>query len=187
LPKSDSGRLRKKAFMKYVALVHCFAILLSCNPDANPSDIPVSAAPNILLILADDMGKDAGPGFSEGSFKPNRPNLAKIRNEGLVFNNRSGECENGVGSGTVEYPELNVNYHVNYPSYDHEKGSTLTGVIINSTGHPNPGQLYRVDMHNTVRTLLARGKSQREIAHELGIHRQTVRKIMKASLKNRIV
>ena len=33
------------------------------------------------------MGKDATQGFSEGSIKPSTPNLDKIRNEGLVFNN----------------------------------------------------------------------------------------------------
>jgi arylsulfatase A-like enzyme len=33
------------------------------------------------------MGKDATSGFAEGSTKPNTPNLDKIKNEGLVFNN----------------------------------------------------------------------------------------------------
>lgn len=42
---------------------------------------------NILLIISDDMGKDATSGFSEGDIKPNTPNLDQIKNSGLVFNN----------------------------------------------------------------------------------------------------
>ena len=37
--------------------------------------------------------------------------------------------------------------------------------------------MYRVDMYYTVKTLLERGKSEREISRELKIHRNTVRKI----------
>ncbi|MGJ8679167.1 Lcl domain-containing protein [Paraglaciecola sp.] len=43
--------------------------------------------PNILLIIADDMGKDATNGFSEGLVKPTTPNLDDIQNQSLSFNN----------------------------------------------------------------------------------------------------
>ena len=43
--------------------------------------------PNILLIIADDMGKDATNGFSEGQIKPTTPTLDDIQNSGLSFNN----------------------------------------------------------------------------------------------------
>ena len=51
------------------------------NPD------PMESSANILLIIADDFGKDACNGFSEGSIKPNMPNIDAIRNAGLTFNN----------------------------------------------------------------------------------------------------
>lgn len=45
------------------------------------------SSPNILLIIADDMGKDATFGFSEGNIKPNTPNINNIKNLGITFNN----------------------------------------------------------------------------------------------------
>ena len=42
--------------------------------------------------------------------------------------------------------------------------------------------MYRVDMYYTIKTLLERGHSQRQISKELGIHRKTVLKI-KTSLE----
>ncbi|MFK7808461.1 MAG: sulfatase-like hydrolase/transferase [Saprospiraceae bacterium] len=77
----------------------CLALLmlaLSCHSDDDQAgaiaalpDLPNNTItqPNILLIIADDMGKDATPGFSEGTIKPNTPNIDKVRNEGLSFNN----------------------------------------------------------------------------------------------------
>lgn len=57
------------------------------DDDGGTTDPTGDNQPNILLIIADDMGKDATPGFSEGSVKPNTPNLDGIRNSGLSFNN----------------------------------------------------------------------------------------------------
>lgn len=74
--------------MKHLTILLLTVVLFSCHTkeddtvEPNPSDTP-----NILLIIADDMGKDATSGFAEGSTKPNTPNLDKIKNEGLVFNN----------------------------------------------------------------------------------------------------
>ena len=74
--------------MRHLPLLFFIAFFFACNQDEETQIIPsVSSSPNILLIIADDMGKDATPGFSEGSIKPNTPNLDKIRSEGLVFNN----------------------------------------------------------------------------------------------------
>ncbi|MDO5980626.1 sulfatase-like hydrolase/transferase [Flavivirga spongiicola] len=44
-------------------------------------------APNILLIIADDMGLDAAPGYDIGSTKPNMPNLQNLINSGIKFTN----------------------------------------------------------------------------------------------------
>lgn len=44
-------------------------------------------SPNILLIIADDMGLDASPGYNIGNLKPQMPNLQDLINTGLTFNN----------------------------------------------------------------------------------------------------
>ncbi|WP_136481891.1 sulfatase-like hydrolase/transferase [Cognatitamlana onchidii] len=43
--------------------------------------------PNILLIIADDMGLDATPGYDIGNVKPNMPNLVSMMNNGIRFTN----------------------------------------------------------------------------------------------------
>jgi arylsulfatase B len=78
--------MRKTGFIFTI----CLLVLFGCNKDeASDVDNEVStpSTPNILFIIADDMGKDATAGFSEGSTKPNTPNLNAIKNNGLVFNN----------------------------------------------------------------------------------------------------
>lgn len=59
----------------------------SCKKESSDDTAAESAAPNILLIIADDLGKDAINGYSEGSIKPNTPNIDDIRTKGLTFNN----------------------------------------------------------------------------------------------------
>ena len=44
-----------------------------------------SQSPNILLIIADDLGVDAFNGYNIGSLKPTTPNLDSIRNMDLPF------------------------------------------------------------------------------------------------------
>jgi arylsulfatase B len=73
--------------MKYLLLLLSTVLFYCCSNNDVPDEINTSDTPNILLIIADDMGKDATQGYSEGSIKPNTPNLDKINNEGLVFNN----------------------------------------------------------------------------------------------------
>jgi len=67
------------------------SLILSCSKrddeDMTENPNPVESSPNILLIIADDFGKDACKGFSEGSIKPNTPNIDAIRNTGLTFTN----------------------------------------------------------------------------------------------------
>ena len=43
--------------------------------------------PNILLIIADDMGVDATNGYAEGTVKPNTPHLDSLMSAGLKFTN----------------------------------------------------------------------------------------------------
>ncbi|MEM7359434.1 MAG: cytochrome c peroxidase [Pseudomonadota bacterium] len=54
------------------------------QPNVTPEN---SATPNILLIIADDLGKDAISGYAEGTIKPSTPNLDALRSNGLVFAN----------------------------------------------------------------------------------------------------
>lgn len=66
-------------------------VLFSCSDNAtsesNNETPPVSNSPNILLIIADDMGLDATPGYNLGAIKPNMPNLQNMINTGVRFNN----------------------------------------------------------------------------------------------------
>jgi arylsulfatase A-like enzyme len=62
-------------------------VLASCNPENTDPTPPEVDAPNILLIIADDLGKDAINGYPEGSAKPSTPNIDAIRNAGITFNN----------------------------------------------------------------------------------------------------
>ena len=43
--------------------------------------------PNILLIIADDMGLDATPNYNVGTEKPTMPNLESLINTGITFDN----------------------------------------------------------------------------------------------------
>lgn len=60
-------------------------IISSCSKDT--SLFTAQTSPNILFIIADDLGKDAIKGYLEGTIKPNTPRIDAIRNSGLTFNN----------------------------------------------------------------------------------------------------
>ena len=79
----------KKQFITIWILVLIYSCS-SSNVDINDIDTPVDSAsgkPNILLIIADDMGLDATPNFAEGTIKPNMPNLQALVNTGITFKN----------------------------------------------------------------------------------------------------
>ncbi|MFT6338533.1 MAG: arylsulfatase A-like enzyme, partial [Halioglobus sp.] len=75
----------------FIATFFFITVLTSCSEDPviDPPvvDPPIIESPNILFIIADDLGKDAINGFTEGSIKPITPNIDAIRNNGLSFNN----------------------------------------------------------------------------------------------------
>lgn len=80
--------------MKFAPFITTFFLvtaLLSCSKDLVDTVAEVAspsiASPNILFIIADDLGKDAINGFTEGNIKPNTPNIDAIRNNGLSFSN----------------------------------------------------------------------------------------------------
>ena len=76
--------------IKSVLLLTIVLVIFSCSKDSNEAtsiEVPTAESPNILFIIADDLGKDAINGFSEGSIKPNTPNIDAIRNNGISFSN----------------------------------------------------------------------------------------------------
>ena len=55
--------------------------------DIDDTEPVLSSSPNILLIIADDFGKDATPNYTEGSIKPTMPNLESLISSGITFDN----------------------------------------------------------------------------------------------------
>lgn len=83
IPLNRFFRMKKLFFLYFVF------ILFGCGEDENPLDPNPSnnSFPNILLIIADDLGKDALNGFSEGSIKPSTPHIDALRTSGISFIN----------------------------------------------------------------------------------------------------
>jgi arylsulfatase A-like enzyme len=78
----------KLYLFRLVAIV--FVLVFSCDntvESGTGDDTPESSKPNILLIIADDMGLDATPGYNIGNLKPNMPTLQSWMNSGIKFNN----------------------------------------------------------------------------------------------------
>lgn len=78
--------MHKFIFCVSLSILTC--LLLGCSDDID-IDIPVvnSQSSNILLIIADDIGKEAISGYSEGEIKPYTPNINALRSSGVTFNN----------------------------------------------------------------------------------------------------
>ena len=66
------------------------ALLLLTGPAATPMSARAQqmAAPNILLIIADDMGIDASPCYELGTIKPDMPVLEAHRSQAGVPDQR---------------------------------------------------------------------------------------------------
>ena len=79
--------------MKLIYLSFFLILFISCEKTKKISEketsieITNAESPNILFIIADDLGKDAINGFSEGIIKPNTTNIDVIRNNGISFSN----------------------------------------------------------------------------------------------------
>ena len=76
----------------FFVTISSIMLLFSCNTDESkvtetPTENPSQTKPNILLIIADDMGLDASPGYNIGISKPQMPNLQNMINVGVRFNN----------------------------------------------------------------------------------------------------
>lgn len=77
--------------MKYLLYLFSFIAFTACqsNEPINPQDEieKDNEHPNILLIIADDMGVDATPGYAEGDIKPSMPHLDQLASTGITFEN----------------------------------------------------------------------------------------------------
>jgi arylsulfatase A-like enzyme len=74
--------------------IFALLILFFCNScekqPVNTSEAPEkpeSALPNILLVIADDIGKDAFPNYPEGQDKPQLPTFNNLMVNGVTFDN----------------------------------------------------------------------------------------------------
>lgn len=76
-----------KAFFLISVIV--IAVLSSCDKDKESDGLIVenNLSPNILLVIADDLGLDACPGYDVGYLKPSMPVLEELSQTGIKFNN----------------------------------------------------------------------------------------------------
>jgi arylsulfatase A-like enzyme len=78
--------MKKVLIFLFTALI--VFTLGACKDDsANCCDPILDTQANVILIIADDLGKDACIGYSQGVDKPNMPTLASIISEGILFEN----------------------------------------------------------------------------------------------------
>ena len=60
---------------------------ISLDEEGSSGDSNLTNPPNILLIIADDMGIDFTPGYNVGDIKPIMPNLSQLQAEGILYDN----------------------------------------------------------------------------------------------------
>lgn len=79
-------------FLKLIFISICLLSCTSNTDDTNEEEeeetpVETNELPNILLVIADDLGLDACPGYNIGTVKPNMPNLQSLMNTGIRFSN----------------------------------------------------------------------------------------------------
>jgi len=76
---------------KFPIVIFSILFVFSCAKDdkisTSTDNNSTLTKPSIVLIIADDMGLDATPGYNIGNIKPNMPNLQNMINSGIRFNN----------------------------------------------------------------------------------------------------
>ncbi|WP_299462971.1 sulfatase-like hydrolase/transferase [uncultured Microscilla sp.] len=71
----------------FLVIMLTFALGSCKKSDPVTTDPTTGNRPNILLIIADDIGIEATPGYSIGAIKPSMPNLQKLAATGITFDN----------------------------------------------------------------------------------------------------
>lgn len=122
-----------------ILLMNCSSPTENIDDTTNDDDIvnPVTTSkPNILLVIADDVSKDAIPNYTEGSTKANMPNLQSLMSTGITFDNvwAYSVCsptrasiitgKYGIKSGVIEVgeeistSEISLQKHINNNTSD---------------------------------------------------------------------
>lgn len=81
--------------LKPLYFLFVLALTFSCSNteeaqemvEITPEETTNNTSPNILLVIADDMGLDATPNYATGDFKPYMPTLEGLMDNGLSFTN----------------------------------------------------------------------------------------------------
>jgi arylsulfatase A-like enzyme len=86
--------LQRLSFFTFLLSIFLYSCSSSPVNEANDDienpviDVPAtSVQPNILLLIADDVSKDAIPNYTEGSLKAAMPNLQSLMSTGITFDN----------------------------------------------------------------------------------------------------
>jgi arylsulfatase A-like enzyme len=73
---------------KLLLFLVLFFSVTACKKNDSETLCPSpSARPNILLIIADDQGTDAAPGYAQGNIKPHMPHLEAMISSGITYDN----------------------------------------------------------------------------------------------------
>jgi len=120
-----------------LVVILCF----SCTKDEEPAMCNPNR-PNILLIIADDMGVDACPNYPFGDVKPNMPHLEGLMANGLIFDNAwaypvcaPSRAAILTGKYGVHNGVLNVNESSTIPSSELTLQSYLNQNLANNYSH----------------------------------------------------
>ena len=148
------------------------SLLFSCSNESNDTIdhdlVQNDSNPNILLIIADDMGLDASPGYDIGTVKPNMPNLQSMIKSGITFNNlwSNPTCtptrssiitgKYGFRTGVIKVGDVLSPSEVSLQTYLDNQNSGYSSAVIgkwhignNDTSHPtNIGLRYYAGLLN---------------------------------------
>ncbi len=121
--------------------------------DTNTKD---GSTPNILFVIADDMGLDACPGYNIGATKPHMPNLQNLIDNGIRFSNvwSNPTCsptrasiltgKSGIRNGVVKVMDVLPTSEISLHTFlDTESNSAYSSAVIgkwhlsSSAKHPN--------------------------------------------------
>lgn len=83
---SATKQVSKTTFVMLSVVAFVFAVACEKNDEIVVGPVAESL-PNILLIIADDIGLEATPGYDIGNIKPNMPNVQHLASQGITFDN----------------------------------------------------------------------------------------------------
>lgn len=96
-----------------------------CSAPLQIAQAPAPSSPNILLVIVDEMGLDATPGYPIGAEKPRMPTLTRLMQDGLTFDNAWATPECSPTRATILTGRYGFRTGV---------GASDTGPSLNETG-----------------------------------------------------